>query len=162
MAGIIDYSASFLPDDFGVYPLAFFFIRVVLSTMAPMILRLIKREKALNKANEENEKKRRDSTFRAEVIQAYKSLSVAPICQEVNKEIFTWIKPTIQSRCTTKTENTLASWLWENERPPSLPLSINNVRRLSVLSLRRQGSSSLVSLSPKPLEQSDRSSNRAN
>jgi hypothetical protein len=57
VAGIIDYSASFLPDDFGVYPLAFFFIRVVLSTMAPMILRLIKREKALNKANEENEKK---------------------------------------------------------------------------------------------------------
>jgi hypothetical protein len=58
VAGIIDYNASFLPDDFGVYPLAHFFIRVVLSTMAPMILRLIKREKALNEGNEENEKKK--------------------------------------------------------------------------------------------------------
>ena len=59
VASIINYNASFLPDDSGVYPLAHFFIRVILSTMTPMILRLIKQEKALNEANEENEKKKR-------------------------------------------------------------------------------------------------------
>jgi hypothetical protein len=160
VASIIDYNASFLPDDSGVYPLAHFFIRVVLSTMAPMIFRLIKREKALNEANEENEKKRRDSTFRTEVIQAYKSLSVAPLFQEVNKEIFVWIKPTAQSRSTTKAESTLASWLWENERPPPPPPSIIRTRQQSFPSLRRQGSSSLVSPSPRQSGQSDRSSNR--
>jgi hypothetical protein len=59
VASIINYNTSFLLDDDSVYPLAHFFIRVVLSTMAPMILRLIKRKKALNELNEGNKKKER-------------------------------------------------------------------------------------------------------
>jgi hypothetical protein len=146
VADIIDYNATFQADDFGTYPLAHFFMRVVLGTIAPMILRLIKRERLLNEGRETNEKERRDSTFRAEIIETYKSLSIAPIFQDVDKDIFVWIKPSVKQRRIIKADRNLDSWLWESERPPPPPT--NRIRRPPVPSFS-PSSSDLASSPPK-------------
>ena len=127
---VVDYDATFSANSTGTRPLAYFFIRIVFTTLAPMLFQLINKEKALNANKAEGDRNRNDQTFRTEIIETYKTLTILTQFADVDKEIFTWLAAPVKKCRFTRTDRIIASRVWDDEVPPAPPANYTPRQRI--------------------------------
>jgi hypothetical protein len=100
----------------------FFYIRLVFTTLSPLIFKLISKENELNVDTPQDVRLKQDLTMRNTIREVYKDLCYEKRFQHVEKEIFKWTKlVSAKRRRVADVDRTLEEYIWDDEEAPPPP-----------------------------------------
>jgi len=99
----------------------FFFIRLIFTTLSPLIFRLISKEKELNVHTPQGTKPKQDLNMRNTIREVYKDLCYEQRFEDVEKEIFKWTQATVKRRRVADVSRNLNQYVWDDEEAPPPP-----------------------------------------
>jgi hypothetical protein len=99
----------------------FFYIRLVFTTLSPLIFQLISKENELNVDTPQGVRLKQDLTMRNTIREVYKDLCYEKRFQHVEKEIFKWIEVSAKRRRVADVDRTLEEYIWDDEEAPPPP-----------------------------------------
>jgi hypothetical protein len=99
----------------------FFYIRLVFTTLTPLIFQLISKEKELNVDTPQGAGLKQDLTMRNTIREVYKDLCYENRFQHVEKEIFKWTEVSAKRRRVADVDRTLEEHIWDDEEAPPPP-----------------------------------------